>query len=202
MRWRMWALAALAALAALKGGALPEGREMEQLQLVTALAVDGTGPVTVTAVTGARASEQDQSQVLSGEGEDLEKACQALRGKSARRAYLGQAEQLLLGEGSDVAEVLEFALGYRELRLDTLLYIVRGEAGPPLAASAEKVAAEAGGEDPRGRTVGEVLPRLVEGERTAVPALRAGEDGTLEPGGWAVLGPSGLMGYTEEAGEG
>lgn len=197
MRGGKWALA-LVALLALKGtGVLPQGREMEQRKLISALAVDGGTAVAVTAVTGVRTSEDEEAEVLTGEGDSLAQACRELRGGSARRAYLGQTEQLLLGDGTPVGETLEFVLVDRELRLDTLLYIVKGPAGKALADSAELVSGEAGGQDPRGRTVGEVLPRLAQGECALVPALAAGEDGLLEPAGWAVLGPAGVLGYLE-----
>ena len=199
MKWGKWALA-IAVVLAVKGvGGLPKAREMEQLQLVDTLAVDGGERVTVTAVTAVRASEQENSEVLRGEGKDLGSACQALQGESARRAYLGQTGQLLLGEDADVAAALDFAADERQLRLDTLLYIVRGQAGPGLEASAGLVANETAGEDPRAKTVGEILPRLAEGERVLVPALAPGEEGVLEPGGWAVLERWGLVGFLDDA---
>lgn len=197
MRGGKWALA-LVFLLALKGtGVLPQGREMEQRKLISALAVDGGGTVSVTAVTGVRTSEDEEAEVLTGTGDSLAQACRELRGGSSRRAYLGQTEQLLLGAGTGVGETLEFVLADRELRLDTLLYIIKGPAGKALADSAPLVSEEAGGQDPRGRTVGEILPRLAQGECALAPALASGENGTLEPAGWAVLGPAGILGYLE-----
>ena len=171
MRGRKWALILVALLMAKGAGLLPQSRGLEERKLISALAVDGGEEITVTAVTGVRASEDEEAEVLIGHGESLAEACRALRGSSARRAYLGQAEQLLLGEGQDLNQVLDFVMTDWELRLDTLLYIVKGSAGEALAASGEKVAAETGGQDPRGKTIGWVLPRLAEGEYTLVPAL-------------------------------
>ena len=198
MRGRKWALILVALLMAKGAGLLPQSRGLEERKLISALAVDGGEEITVTAVTGVRASEDEEAEVLIGNGESLAEACRALRGSSARRAYLGQAEQLLLGEGQDLNQVLDFVMTDWELRLDTLLYIVKGSAGEALAASGEKVAAETGGQDPRGKTIGWVLPRLAEGEYTLVPALAPEEDGMLAPAGWAVLGPEGLAGYFEK----
>lgn len=192
-----WVLLLAALLAAKGTGLLPQSRGLEERKLISALAVDGGEEISVTAVTGVRASEEERAEVLTGTGESLAEACRALRGGSARQVYLGQVEQLLVGEGQDLDQVLDFAVTDRELRLDTLLYIVRGPAGEGLAASADRTAGEAGGRDPRGRTVGRVLPRLTEGEYALVPALAPGEDGMLIPDGWAVLGREGVAGYLE-----
>ena len=169
MKQKFWGLALVLLLVAGSLGALPKGREMEELKLITALALDGDG---VTAITGVRASEGEEPQVLTGEGESLAAACNQLRVSSARRAYLGQTEKLLVGEGRGLNEVLEFVLADRELRLDTLLYIVRGETGEAMAKTAKETAGEEG-KDPRGRTVGELLPRLTEGDYVMAQIGRA-----------------------------
>lgn len=197
MNGHKWALLLAAFLAAGGIWAMPQAREPESLRLVTALAVDSGGEVFVTAVTGVRSSENEEPEVLKGTGDSLTAACGDLRERSARRAYLGQTQQLLVGEGQNVEPILDFVVEHRELRLDTLLYIVKGAAGPALEASAQMAAAETGGRDPRGITVGEVLPRLAEGEYALVPALASGEDGRLAPVGWAALGEKGVAGYLE-----
>ena len=194
MKQKYWILALALVLVAGSLGALPKGREMEELKLITALALDGDR---VTAITGVRASEGAEPQVLTGEGDSLAAACNQLRVSSARRAYLGQTEKLLVGEGQDLNQVLEFVLADRELRLDTLLYIVKGEAGVAMAKTAKENAGEEG-KDPRGRTVGELLPRLTEGDYVMAPALREDGEGKLVPAGWAVIGPDGVEGYLED----
>ena len=197
MHGKKWVLILAALLAAKGAGILPQSRGLEERKLISALAVDGGEETTVTAVTGVQVSEGEKAEVLTGKGGSLAQACRALRGGSARRVYLGQVEQLLVGEGQDLGQLLDFVMTDRELRLDTLLYIVKGRAGEALAASAERVAGETGGRDPRSKTAGWVLPRLAEGEYALVPAL-ALEEGALTPAGWAVLGPGGLEGYFEE----
>lgn len=197
MRSGKWALVLVLLLAAKGMGLLPQSREPEERKLVSTLAVDGKEAVTVTAVTGVRVTEEEEPEVLTGKGESLASACRKLRGGSSRRIYLGQTEQLLLGEGRNLKETLDFVLADRELRLDTLLYIVKGNAGEALTASAEKVAKETGGTDPHSRTIGELLPRLAEGEYVLAPALAPGKEGALEPAGWAVLGPDGVAGYLD-----
>ena len=165
---------ALAALLAAKAlGLLPQSRELEEWKLVTTLALDKRdGEITATALTGVRTTEEEEPETFTGEGASLAEACAVLRQNSSRRAYLGQTQQLLLGEGQDLGAAMDFVLLSREVRTDTLLYIVRGEAGTALMASADKVGTETGGQDPRGRTVGELLPRLSEGEYTLTPALK------------------------------
>jgi len=211
MKGRLWAAALVLLLAVRSAGILPRGREMEELSLITALAADGTGErIALTAVTGVRAGEDKEPEVLTGEGADMAAACQAVQEARASHAYLGQADKLLLGEGlarTRLMEVLEFVLDHRELRLDTLLYIVRGDAGQGLAATAPTVAGETPGEDTRGVTVGQVLARLCEGRTVRVPVLAADGEGLLAPAGWAVLGETGLVswagdGQMAEAGEG
>ena len=198
MKGKEWALALAALLCAKTLGLLPQSRELEEWKLVTALALDREGEtVTATALTGVRTTEEEEPETFTGEGGGLAEACAALRQNSSRRAYLGQTQQLLLGEGQDLGAAMDFVLLSREVRTDTLLYIVKGTAGAALMASADKVGAETGGQDPRGRTVGELLPRLSEGEYTLTPALAPGEGGALAPAGWAVLGPKGVEGWLE-----
>lgn len=193
-----WWVAGLALLLVGNGKmGLPEGWELEERQLVTAVAVDHGEEVRVTALTGVRVTENEKAEVLSGKGESLAEACWKLKAESARTPYLGQTEQLLLGEGCDLGEVLELILTDGTFRMDTLLYIVRGEAGKGLAASTELAVREMGGKDSRRRTIGEILPRLAEGEKELVPALAAGEDGRLYPAGWAVLERENIVGYLE-----
>lgn len=194
--WKIWAVLGALLLAELSG-ALPEGREIEGLRLVDTLAVDGGGEITVTALTAARTTEEDEAEVFLGSGDSLAAACRDLRENSARRTYLGQAEQLLAGDDSEVPEVLDFVLTGGELRLDTAFYIVKGEAGAALEGSAEKAMGETGGRDPRKRTVGELLKRLTEEEYALAPALARNEEGGLAPAGWAVLGSEGVVGYLE-----
>ncbi len=187
-------VAVLLVLALLQlAGLLPPTREIESLQLITALAVDGDREVTATALTAVRPGEGEEPQIFTGAGEDLAVACRSLRESSARRAYLGQTAQLLVGEDCDLWETLTFVLDHRELRLDTLLYMVRGQAGAGLMASAGLVSAETGGDDVRGVTVGRALARLSAGDHLPLPALSLGRQG-LAPDGWVVAGPYGVVG--------
>lgn len=207
MKGNGWALLLTLVLAARGAGLLPRGREMEELALVSALAADRTASeVTVTAVTGVRVSQNEEPQVLTGAGQSLAEACQGLGEKDSAVPYLGQIDRLLVGEAlarTGLWETLDFVLTDRDLRLDTLLYIVKGSAGEALSGSALQAAGETGTDDPRDRTVGETLSRLAEGEYAPVPVLEPDENGVLEPAGWAAVGPEGLVCFwTEEAAQG
>lgn len=201
MKKKYYALACFLLL--LLGMGLPQSREMEELQLITALSVDGgEGEISLTALTAVRASDDEPPETLAAQGFDMDSACRGIQEAKASRAYLGQTDKLLLGEGiarSELMEILEFVLDHRELRLDTLLYIVKGNADDGLTASALEAVRETPGRDPRGVSVGQALSQLFEGKQARVPALAPGEDGQLRPAGWAVLDRQGLAGYTGDA---
>ena len=108
MKKGLWALALVALLAVKGTGLLPQSRGLEEWKLVTALALDREdGRVTATALTGVRTTEEEEPETFSGEGASLAEACAALRENSSRRTYLGQTQQLLLGEGGDLNALLE-----------------------------------------------------------------------------------------------
>lgn len=187
------ASAGAAALLLLALGALSPGREIEERSLITALAADrAEGGVTVTALTGVRATGEEQPQTLTGAGADMGAACRAVQRVQATRAYLGQADKLLLGEAlaqDGLMDTLTFVLDHRELRLDTLLYIVKGNAGEGLAATAPSTAGQTPGRDSRGGLGGPgPLPPVRWGAgRRPRPGSR--RDGAAGPGG---LRPSDL----------
>lgn len=186
------------ALAATSG--LPHGRELEERQIITALCVDRfDAEISLTALTAVRASENEEPELLAAQGFDMDSAIRSLQSARASQAYLGQTEKLLLGEGiaaSELLKTLEYVLDHHDLRLDTLLYVVKGSAGEGLSATAPTVSGETPGRDERGVSVAWALSQLCEGRRVEIPALALGDKGSLEPAGWAVLAPSGLLGYT------
>lgn len=186
------------ALAATSG--LPRGQELEERQIITALCVDRSDDeISLTALTAVRASENEETELLAAQGLDMDSAIRALQAARASRAYLGQTDKLLLGEGvaaSELLKTLEYVLDHHDLRLDTLLYVVKGSAGEGLKATAPTVSGETPGRDGRGVSVAWALSQLWEGRRVRIPALALGDKGLLEPAGWAVLAPSGLLGYT------
>lgn len=197
MRGRLWA-ALIGTVLLLRGaGVLPDGREMEELTLITALGLDGGEMVQVTAVTGIR--QDQEAEVLTGTGMGPASACRDMELSRPTRAYLGQTRQLLLGEKmarESLGEVMDFILTDGSLRLDTLLYVVRGSAGAGLANSLE-LASDGETAARRGRTVGELLSRLAESERVLIPALAANGAGELNPAGWAVAGPNGVENFLD-----
>ena len=119
MKKAIWIIALGILLTGRGTGLLPESRGLEEWKLVTALALDEReGRVTATALTGVRTTEEEQPEIFTGQGDSLAQACDALRESSSRRAYLGQTQQILLGEGRGLKELLDYVLTDRELRTD------------------------------------------------------------------------------------
>lgn len=168
-----WLVLLVLLLAAKGAGLLPEGREMEELTLLTELAVDREeGQVTVTALIGGRAAEGEEPRLLTGCGPTLADAVADLEASSLRRTYLGQVEALLVGEGEDLGEALTYVLEHRELKTDITLYIIEGSAGELLGAWATETHGETRPTDDRAMTVGEALAGLTQGRPVQPPVLK------------------------------
>lgn len=206
MKRMVWAFVLILALLGRYGRAVPAGREIEELSLVTALAADQDGEnIALTAVTGVRAGDKGEPKILTGSGKNLPTAWKTARQTQAAHAYLGQTAQLLLGEElarDRLMEVLTYVLDERELRVDVLLYVVKGQAGEGLETTAPEVAQETPGQDRRGRTAAQTLSCLYAGKSALVPALSPDADGLLVPDGWAILSLEGLTGFQEDKKEG
>lgn len=163
-------------------GFLPRGQEPEELTLLTELAVDRReGAIGVTALVGVRATEDEEPELLTGEGPALTVAVAALEDSPLRRPYLGQVETLLVGKSleGELEEVLHFVLEHRELKTDSTLYIVEGDAGALLEAWAGETAGKTRPKDPSAVTVGEALARLSQGRPVRVPVLALDEEGKV-----------------------
>lgn len=177
MRRVVWGTAALLLCAGFLG-LLPKGREPEELTLLTQVAVDRAGnQVMVTALAGARATEDEEPEILEGEGASLDEAFAALADSPLRQPYLGQVETLLVGPGEELEELLPFVLNHRALKTDITLYIiVGGSAGDALEAWAEETKGASPPQDPGAVTVGEALADLTQGRPVDVPALTLDKD--------------------------
>lgn len=175
-----WAALLLFVVGAAGLGLLPQGRELEELTLLTRLAVDRTGEtVTVTALVGARAAEGEEPTFLTGTGPSLAEAVAALEDSPLRHPYLGQTETLLVGEGEELEEVLAFVLDHGEMKTDATLYIVEESAGELLAAWGAEVQGETLPKDPAAVTVGEALAGLTQGRAVAPPVLALDREGRV-----------------------
>lgn len=192
-------------------GILPEGRELEELALIRALGMDASG--TGVAVTAASGEQRERGvRVNTAAGDTVSGACRSLRAKGEGDTFYGHTETLVLGEAlaeRGVSPALEHVFRDVELRLSTDLYLARGGTAEGVLSS------EADGEDSVHRletmardakllptsmvkTVGEVLRELSRSGAAAVPALRAGGDGTLAAAGYGILKGDSLAGWTDE----
>ena len=154
-------------------GLLPQSREPEELTLLTQVAVDREGErVRVTALAGARWTEDEEPRIVKGEGATLAEAFAALEDSPLRRPYLGQVETLLVGQGETLDELLPFVLNHRTLKTDIILYtIVGGSAGDALEVWAKETKGASPPQDPDAVTVGEALADMTQGRALNPHAL-------------------------------
>lgn len=205
---RLWA-GALALALLLSGcrqaGALPYGREIEDMELVRVLGVD-LGPEDGVAVTAAGAGEEAPSSAVA---RSISAAVLALQGEGSSYLYFGHVSQLLAGEElarQGLEEALDYVLRDVEMRLETALYLVRGDTAAQAVTSAaaqgsaadrlEALAADAGltaGSMPR--TVKEVLADLERQGASFAPAVLA--DGVLTAAGYGIIKEGALAGWAE-----
>lgn len=228
MRRKIWAAALLPALllTGCRATALPYGREIEHMALMRTMGVDAAEEgVLVTVSTGVQDSGGGQSgqppMVLSQSAGTISGALLAMQAEGASYVFYGHVGQLLLGETmarQSVRPALDYVLRDIEMRLDTSVYLVRGQAGQAIAASAGAGAEE--GKAPSSaadrleameedaqlrsyatpRTVGEVLSELEERGASYAPALVLADtrEGTLEAGGYAILKDGVLAAWTSD----
>lgn len=203
---------------------LPYAREIEHMALMRTMGVDageGGDTVRVTVSSGVQskgAEKGDQPPtVLTRTAGTISGACLSMQAEGASYIYYGHVGELLLGETlatRGAGSTMDYVLRDPEMRLDTVIYVVKG-------ASAEKAittAAEGGSsaaerldamEDDAGlishsmpRTVKEVLEDLSGTGSTFLPAvtLISERDKTaMTAAGYAVLKDGALAGWIEGA---
>lgn len=186
-------------------GVLPYGREIEDMELIRTLGVDqAPAGVAVTASGG----DQEETRVVEGEADTISAAVLALQGGGDSYLYFGHVTQLLVGEGlaaQGVAPTLDYALRDVEMRLETALYLVRGEAGTAIRAAAaegsatdrlEALAADAGlTAASMPRTLKDVLADLDRQGASFLPAVTG--DGALSAAGYGILKGDVLAGWAQ-----
>lgn len=213
---RKWMLCLLAAaMLPLSGcaslsltGLLPYAREIEDMELVRTLGVDGDGSgVTVTASGGTQ--EGEEANLMSGQADTISAAVLTMQSQGSSYLYFGHVGQLLLGEElarQGVKDSLDYVLRDVEMRLETALYLVRGGgAGEALEAAAqdgsatdrlEALAEDAGlTADTMTRSVKDVLSDLEDRGASFVPALSA--DSALTVAGYGILKDDALVAWAE-----
>lgn len=190
-------------------GILPYGREIEDMELIRTLGVDGAGEAGV-AVTASGGRQEEGTQVVSGQAGTISAAVLELQGEGSTYLYFGHVSQLLLGEelaARGVLPALDYVLRDVEMRLETALYLVRGgTAGQAIRGAAagdgsaadrlEALADDAGltaGSMPR--TVKDVLAEL---ERQSASFLTAVlPQAGLPTAGYGILKDGALVGWAE-----
>lgn len=189
-------------------GLLPYGREIEDMELVRTLGVDGDGTgVTVTASGGTR--EGEEAAVVSGGADTISAAVLTMQSQGSSYLYFGHVGQLLLGEElarRGVGPSLDYVLRDVEMRLEIALYLVRnGSAGEAMEAAArdgsatdrlEALAEDVGlTADTMTRSVKDVLSDLEDRGASFVPALSA--DDALTAAGYGILKDGALVAWAD-----
>lgn len=212
-------------LAGCRSTALPYGREIENMALMRTMGVDRAQEgVEVTVSSGAQNTGGDQGGrpvVLSQASGTISGALLAMQADGASYVFYGHVGQLLLGEElarQDVRPALDYVLRDIEMRLDTSLYLVRGQAGKAITAPAQAGEGQGQGASSAAdrleameadaqlrsyatpRTVGEVLSELEERGASYAPALVLADEekGTLEAGGYGILKDGALAAWASD----
>lgn len=162
--------------------ALPYPRELESTLLVRVLGVDWQEPA--AAVTAADDPEEgEEPTLLTASDEELEKAMDKL--KKAGEAYvsLTHVTQMIVGEESDLKDVLEMALEHKELGQTATVWMARGRTAQTLMeevqGGAKRLSSIQLNGDFAPPTVLEALAALEETGEVTLPRLTA-KEGTLE----------------------
>lgn len=209
---KKWAIAILVLLLVINsrtGAILPKGLEIERTLLMETLGVDGSeGAYAVTASSRSRPAAGDtaakEAQCAAGGGATLPEAWESITLLGGDEVFLRDAEQVLVGEAlarQSVLPLLEHLAQSQELRLESQLWLVKGEAKEVLEGMTES-----GGVTSRvealGRQVVEpvsarsVMVDLLEKGTALVPALTwDGEE--LDWAGYGVLQDGRLVDWVE-----
>ena len=174
---KKWLLAGIA-LAVLLTGWHPVPKEPEGLALVRVLGVEGSGPVTLTAVCGGEDQEHDQSRGQCT-GADFEEALEDVRWSGEEELSLTSVTYIIIGREVELENVLLAALRNEELGANATVWLESDGAAELLGscedpASALELLERQGFEGP---TVVEALAALYRGDELCLPLLMAGEDG-------------------------
>ena len=184
---KKWLLAGIA-LCALLAGWHPVPKEPEGLALVRVLGVDGSGPVTLTAVCGGEDQEVDQSRGQCTET-DFERALEKLPWSGEEELSLTSVTYFIIGRDVELESVLLAALRNEKLGAAATVWLGSGGAAELLGSCADPASAlelleRQGLEAP---TVVEALAALYRGGGLRLPLLAAEEDGLILTG-WVEWG--------------
>lgn len=109
------------------------GRELSEVTLIQAIAVDGPGPVILTAL-----GDEEEPTVYEIQGEDVTQAQEALKGLGTTRLEVTHVSQLVLGPDVDVSQILWQELTHRKSGYGATVWLAaESPAGELLAGAAQ-----------------------------------------------------------------
>lgn len=161
------------------------GRELENVELVGVLGVDGARPVALTAL-----GDGEEPQLYHARGQTAAQAQEVLEGAGAKRLEITHVSELVLGRDADVGETLYQEVIHRKSGCAARVWLV-GEgtaeellAGVPTAAQRlASLRENAGAQCP---TLMEALRALRREGHVTLPVLAA-EDGELTVTGYETV---------------
>lgn len=152
---------------------LPFARELESTMLVQVLGIDWTGDEVT--LTGANDSGTGESTVLSASGRNMEEAKERLKGMGEEYVSLTHVRQLILGEQTDLAKVLEAALEEPALGQGATVWISENGSAKTLmeqvGGGSKRLSSIEFNSDVRPVTVLQSLMRLEEVGQVEIPLL-------------------------------
>ncbi len=182
---RKWLLVCIG-LAVLLAGWRPAPKEPEGLALVRVLGVDGSNPVTLTAVCGGE-DQGDQSRGRCAGG-SFARALECLPWSGKKELSLTSVSYLIVGRDVDLEQVLLGALRNEELGAACTVWLAKNGAAALLdgcqdPAAALKLLERRGVETP---TVVEALAALYGGDSLILPLLDGAGPGLIDWEEWRI----------------
>lgn len=150
-------------------------RELSEVTLIQTMAIDGAGPIVLTAV----GEEASGTAVYRTAGEDLSAAQDALRWEGTTRLEATHVSQLVLGPEADVPGALWAVAVHRESGCGATVWLTGEEAGAVLSAAADPAGRLRSMEENGGvaaPTVLEALSDLEREGRVTLPVLALAGD--------------------------
>ena len=173
----------LAVLTACSSAGAAYGRELEDTVLVQVVGVDVTDGMVALTAAGGGGEEERLLQTVSAAG--LEEAFRALPAAGERWFSLTNVTHILVGDGVDVRQVLNYVLDDPDMSWTAAVWAVNGFAGILMEGTQDGGAGRLAVLEQRGMagiSVKDALAGLLSDGAVELPVL-AVKDGVLEPAG-------------------